>query len=669
MSDALSAGDFDLHQRAAECASGRFANRFQQLPWPRLDVRGRQNASLLGLLVLLELIATALTPVGSSVTESYWDYMLMASMGASLAAPALLALWAVFGPQPIAFRLPATAWLAAAQYLGLMYGESRNAGKSDCELAYFGIWMLGFVILQSPLWLLRAARRWRLTLDPATCVASETAGHHVPPRARGHFTLRSVFFWTLAAAVLLAVLRTLTADAAPKLADVLAGLPDACIDSLFVVLGGLPVIPLAWIVLAAGRRPVLRIVLTALLLAGVAGGIPLFLYLEEGWDGWPELAAIVGGTIVNGLLSLTVILFCGYRLDRQPRASVANAHLPVTPSGLVERTPLSVRRLAMGFLPLLVLAGALALALPQRLEEWRRADVTAEWEPRGFQVAFDDDGRISYLTYERRRHVSDEACRQIARLPALETLHLTGSKIDDRQLALLAPLPSLLRLSLRNCEVTDAGLKELRRLSRLESLDLVNTRVSDAGLAHLAALSNLQSLELAVTEISDDGLKALPKLPRLSHLDVSLTAVSRAGADEFRRACPGVELDSGACDFQVGCLLADAKSRAALGVPPLGLVNQIVPLERLHLRGEKTVGGTVFRVTDKAIVELLKEAPLEELDLRETAITDNGLLALAKLAGLKRLDLRGTSVSEQAVARLAESLPSCQIVVAGTVRR
>jgi hypothetical protein len=62
------------------------------------------------------------------------------------------------------------------------------------------------------------------------------------------------------------------------------------------------------------------------------------------------------------------------------------------------------------------------------------------------------------------------------------------------------------------------------------------------------------------------------------------------------------------------------------------------------------------------LVPLIDHPELEELDLHDTAITDRGLNVIAKLAALKKLDVRGTLVTDDGIARLAESLPSCEIV-------
>jgi hypothetical protein len=58
-------------------------------------------------------------------------------------------------------------------------------------------------------------------------------------------------------------------------------------------------------------------------------------------------------------------------------------------------------------------------------------------------------------------------------------------------------------------EVTDAGLPYFARLPRLERLDLSGTRVTDAGLASLQALPRLKRVDLTGTAVSAAGVREL----------------------------------------------------------------------------------------------------------------------------------------------------------------
>ena len=51
-----------------------------------------------------------------------------------------------------------------------------------------------------------------------------------------------------------------------------------------------------------------------------------------------------------------------------------------------------------------------------------------------------------------------------------------------------------------------------------------------------------ESLELSDTRVTDSGLRFLKGLHRLLRLDVRKAKVTQVGADELRRALPGLEV-------------------------------------------------------------------------------------------------------------------------------
>lgn len=121
---------------------------------------GAQAAALFSLLILLQLAVGVLTPlnVGDSTP---WLGLVM--IGASVAPPALLALWTVFGTQRFAVRLPLSLWLNAAYCLAIAYGVDRSSGQGhSADLMIAVSWGGAFFLAQAPLWVLRSVRRWRL---------------------------------------------------------------------------------------------------------------------------------------------------------------------------------------------------------------------------------------------------------------------------------------------------------------------------------------------------------------------------------------------------------------------------------------------------------------------------------------------------------------------------
>lgn len=115
-----------------------------------------------------------------------------------------------------------------------------------------------------------------------------------------------------------------------------------------------------------------------------------------------------------------------------------------------------------------------------------------------------------------------EVLAQLARIPSIQELDLSGVQIQDQDLASLAALKNLAVLHLENTPITDAGLPHLGKLEKLSYLNLFGTAVTDAGLGHLTALKHLKSLYVAGTKVTARGVA------------------------ELRQQLPNVEIESGA---------------------------------------------------------------------------------------------------------------------------
>ena len=183
---------------------------------PGLRTTRVQSAILIGSLLAVELAVAALMPLGVHQSDAFSEPLWLTLLGAVSAQPALLAVWATFGPQHAAVRLPLVCWLAAAGCLSMSLGVNLNAGESTIEaLLVGGVWLAAFGLLQPPLWLLRAVRRWRLARP------TSDAGSAVAPKSTSQFSLRAMFGWILAIAL---------EDARRSLSE--SGLPAAPICSL-----------------------------------------------------------------------------------------------------------------------------------------------------------------------------------------------------------------------------------------------------------------------------------------------------------------------------------------------------------------------------------------------------------------------------------------------------
>jgi hypothetical protein len=133
--------------------------------------------------------------------------------------------------------------------------------------------------------------------------------------------------------------------------------------------------------------------------------------------------------------------------------------------------------------------------------------------------------------------VTDAGMVHVAKLGALEILHLGWTDVGDRGVAALAALPAVKTIILHGTGVSDAGMAELARFAIVEAVDVQETRIGDAGVAALVPLaSQLRRLYLGYTAITDGCVESLRRLVRLRTLMLRATRVSVAHDGELARA-------------------------------------------------------------------------------------------------------------------------------------
>lgn len=130
-------------------------------------------------------------------------------------------------------------------------------------------------------------------------------------------------------------------------------------------------------------------------------------------------------------------------------------------------------------------------------------------------------------------------------------------KFGDKELALLEPIAKhLVWVDLARSQVTDAAADTLAKMTALERLHLENTKVSDTGLAKLAALQSLEYLNLYGTKTTDAGIAKLAGAKGLKKLFVWQTGVTKAGAKALEGKLPGLVVNVGLSEAEIAKLTA-----------------------------------------------------------------------------------------------------------------
>ena len=152
----------------------------------------------------------------------------------------------------------------------------------------------------------------------------------------------------------------------------------------------------------------------------------------------------------------------------------------------------------------------------------------------GRQVERDSAGRIVAVNL-RGSWISDVEMIDLARMPDLERLDLSHTRISDEGMLNLKPAPKIRDLKLFYSEwITDQGLTAIKEWKHLKRLDLRGTRISDGTLEIVGNLTGLEALDIAHTEVTDVGLENLITLVNLKELAVGRGRLSNAGLVALR---------------------------------------------------------------------------------------------------------------------------------------
>lgn len=211
----------------------------------------------------------------------------------------------------------------------------------------------------------------------------------------------------------------------------------------------------------------------------------------------------------------------------------------------------------------------------------------------------------------------DVAMGHIARLPALQDLHVQGTVATDEGFVALSHSQTLESLWGRECpNMTGRGFAALANLPRLQKLCVSCKHVDPVALARLPAFPQLR--ELTSMDISDDGFQYVGR-------------------------CSGLE--------SLLCMYCRDTSDAATG--------HLSTLPNL-----KYYYAGMTRITDASLTTLSRLAMLETLEFWQIAdISDAGIAQLKSLPHLRRVIVNGSPNVTRAAADLLG--PNVRVIVTG----
>ncbi|HUF63463.1 MAG TPA: M56 family metallopeptidase, partial [Verrucomicrobiales bacterium] len=247
--------------------------------------------------------------------------------------------------------------------------------------------------------------------------------------------------------------------------------------------------------------------------------------------------------------------------------------------------------------------------------------------------------------------LTDEGMKSLAGLTNLQELNLSGSssihadmQITDDGLKRLSRLTGLTGLSVDRLPISGRTLA----FPRLQSLALSGDRVDDSSLEGILQCRDLRQLTLQYTAISDNGLARLAALTELRHLNLDSHVITDAGIASLN-ILPKLEF----LWLRASRLTDDA----------LRHLSEVKTLTRLDLFGSGTPGATYGRLFTSAGLQELEALPgLRELHIYNLESQD-GFAGLRSLSQLRTLVLQHTGIRAETIKRLQDALPETEVSV------
>lgn len=126
----------------------------------------------------------------------------------------------------------------------------------------------------------------------------------------------------------------------------------------------------------------------------------------------------------------------------------------------------------------------------------------------GISVQRTSDGQVFWIETSGA-DVGESFWESLSEFPQLTTLGLSGSPVEDEDLARLISYDRLETLDLSYTRATSAGIPILQRLTRLQTLSLNGLKLDDSCIESLSRFTGLRALSLIDCGIESESYEVL----------------------------------------------------------------------------------------------------------------------------------------------------------------
>ena len=247
----------------------------------------------------------------------------------------------------------------------------------------------------------------------------------------------------------------------------------------------------------------------------------------------------------------------------------------------------------------------------------------------------------------RASWITDSDLIELARMPQIERLDLSQTRISDQGLAYLKTATKLVEVNLAYAEkIGDPAHAVIKHWKNLRKLNLRGTVIADETAASAASLPELEVLDIADTIVGDVGVEALAAAQKLKVLSMGNIRMSEVGFQSLRQLTTLSHLDLSGKRHQ------GPANISARGIEAIASLRQLKVLK---------LGHTKFPA--KSFSALTAMPAIEGLGLEFCPeVNDETLKLLGSWKSLRWVDLHATKVTAEGVAALRKERPDVQVL-------